>query len=57
MRAMDYISSTDICYLVCDALSLMGKEPVEHGMRIAYMLMKLLQIGRASGRERVLRLV
>lgn len=43
MRAMDYISSTDICYLVCDALSLMGKEPVEHGMRIAYMLMKLLQ--------------
>lgn len=43
MRAMDYISSTDICYLVCDTLSLIDKRPIDHGMRIAYMLMKLLE--------------
>ena len=43
MWAMDYISSRDICYLVCDILSLIDKRPIEHGMRVAYMLMKLLQ--------------
>lgn len=43
MWAMDYISSRDICYLVCDTLSLMDKRPIEHGMRVAYMLIKLLQ--------------
>lgn len=43
MRTMDYISSTDICYLVCDTLKLIDKRPIEHGMRVAYMMMKLLQ--------------
>lgn len=43
MRAMDYISSTNICYLICDALSLIDKRPIEHGMRVAYMMMKLLE--------------
>lgn len=43
MRAMDYISSTNICYLICDALSLIDKRPMEHGMRVAYMMMKLLE--------------
>ena len=43
MRAMDYISSTDICYLICDTLSLIDKRPIEHGMRVAYMMMKLLE--------------
>lgn len=43
MRAMDYISSTNICYLICDILKTLDAEPVEHGMRVAYMLMKLLE--------------
>ena len=43
MRAMDYIKSTDICYLICDTLSLIDKRPIEHGMRVAYMMMKLLE--------------
>lgn len=43
MRTMDYIGSTDLCYLVCDTLKLIDKRPIEHGMRVAYMMMKLLQ--------------
>lgn len=43
MRAMDYISSKGICYLLCDALSLIDKRPIEHGMRVAYMMKKLLE--------------
>lgn len=43
MRTMDYISSVDICYLVCDTLRLIDKRPIEHGMRVAYMLMRLLE--------------
>lgn len=43
MRTMDYISSTDICYLVCDTLRLIDKRPIDHGMRVAYMMMKLLE--------------
>ncbi len=43
MRAMDYISSTNICYLVCDTLSLIDKRPIDHGIRVAYMLLKLLE--------------
>lgn len=42
MRTMDYISSVNICYLICDTLCLIDKRPVEHGMRVAYMLMRLL---------------
>lgn len=42
MRAMDYIRSTDICYLICDTLSLIDKRPIEHGMRVSYMMMQLL---------------
>ncbi len=43
MRAMDYISSTDICYLTCDTLSLIDERPIAHGMRVAYMMMKMLE--------------
>ncbi len=43
MRAMDYISSTNICYLACDTLGLIDKRPITHGMRVAYMMMKLLE--------------
>ena len=43
MRTMDYISSVNICYLICDTLCLIDKRPVEHGMRVAYMLMRLLE--------------
>ncbi len=43
MRAMDFISSTDICYMICDTLSLIDERPIEHGMRVAYMLMRMLE--------------
>ena len=43
VRAMDYISSTNICYLACDTLGLIDKRPITHGMRVAYMMMKLLE--------------
>lgn len=43
MRTMDYISSCNLCYLVCDTLKLIDKRPVEHSMRVAYVLMTLLK--------------
>ena len=43
MRAMDYISSTNICYLTCDTLRLIDERPIVHGMRVAYMMMKMLE--------------
>lgn len=43
MSRMDYISSVNICYLICDTLCLIDKRPIEHGMRVAYMLMRMLE--------------
>ena len=43
MGPMDYITSANICYLICDALKLIDERPIDHGMRVAYMMMKMLQ--------------
>lgn len=43
MGAMDYITSANICYLICDTLKLIDKRPIDHGIRVAYMMMKMLQ--------------
>ena len=43
MRAMDYIRSKNICYLLCDTLKMIDERPIAHGMRVAYMLMRIME--------------
>lgn len=43
MRPMDYISSKNICYFICDVLKMIDKRPVEHGFRVAYLLYKMME--------------
>ncbi|MBE5848428.1 MAG: HD domain-containing protein [Lachnospiraceae bacterium] len=43
MRPMTSISSSNLCYLICDTLKLLNPKPIEHGTRMAYMLIKMLE--------------
>ena len=40
---MEIISNKDICNLLTNTLKLIDKKPMEHGARVAYILLKMLQ--------------
>lgn len=40
---MEIISNKDICNLLTNTLKLIDKRPMEHGARVAYILLKMLQ--------------
>lgn len=43
MRPMDYISSKNLCFFLCDVLRLADRRPVDHGFRVSYLLYKMLE--------------
>ena len=40
---MENITSKDLCYLITSTLRLIDKGPMDHGLRVAYFLLKMLE--------------
>lgn len=41
--AIEYITSKNLFYLICDTLKLMGESLIKHGTRVSYIMSKMLE--------------
>ena len=41
--AIEYITSKNLFYLICDTLKLMDESLIKHGTRVSYIMSKMLE--------------